>query len=263
MKNFQKETEFFYSIAIKVRDLVNSSKDISIAEDKGAGDYSTVVDIAVENLIVEALQKQFPGDLILAEEGHSNVAIPAGRIWIIDPICGTSNLGKGISNFCTNIALADNGKLIASCVIDHSQKDYFWSVGNGQVYINQTLYEPSQDNPGIKIDIDLGSLKSVDRVLWQKHTKTILYLLKKTDFDFISLNTSLGFAYCSVGKTDGFINVYNYPWDICAASFLIQQSGGIITDLNGGEWTITSGGAIGAATKQIHDLLLAAYSYSD
>lgn len=258
MSELQKETEFFQDIPTKVRGLVKSSKEVSIVQDKGSGDYSTTLDIDVEDLIVEEIQKRFPQDLILAEEKHADVEIPEGRIWIIDPICGTSNLGKAINNFCTNIALADNGGLIASCVIDHSNDDYFWSVGENKVYINNKLYQPASENLGIKIDIDLGAVRKADESIWRKHNNSILKLINETNYDLISLNTSLGFAYTAIGKVDGFINLFNHPWDICAASFLIQQSGGIITTLDGLPWTISSVGAIGAVSPEIHNTLLSA-----
>ncbi len=84
----------------------------------------------------------------------------------------------------------------------------------------------------------------------------MLKLIQDTSYDVISLNTSLGFAYTALGKTDGFVNVFNHPWDICAASFLIQQSGGVITAMDGSPWTITTVGAIGGKTPEIHKELL-------
>lgn len=75
-----------------------------------------------------------------------------------------------------------------------------------------------------------------------------------------SLNSSLGFAYTAIGKIDGFLNVYNHPWDICASAFLLQQVGGTLTELDGSEWSITSVGAIGAKDSLVHQKLLAAYN---
>lgn len=260
MHSHQKEQDFFQFIAASVRRLVSSqTKNIAIVKHKGKGDFSTQVDIDVENLIVEEIKKRFPRDQILAEEEHTNTEIPNGRIWIIDPICGTNNLARGIKNFCTNIALADNGQLIASCVIDHSQNDYFWSVGNGEVYINNVLLKPNEKRFDTVIDVDFGALVSADKKQKRKHNSFLKKLVTETNYYLISLNSSLGFSYTAVGKVDGFLSISNHPWDICASSFLIQQSGGIITDLSGKPWTIDSVGAIGAKNKEIHKKLLETY----
>lgn len=260
MNDLKRETDFFHDIVPQVIKLVINSDNASITQDKGMGDYATDVDIAVEDLIVAEIQKRFPDDLILAEEGSSGVKIPKGRAWIIDPICGTTNLAKGLSNYCTNIALAQNSELVASCVIDYSQNNYFWSTGESKVYVNDKLYKPAQEDFGVKIDIDLGAIRNVDSVQQQKHLRGLSKILEKTNYDVISLNTSLGFAYTAVGKVDGFINVQNNPWDIAAASFLIQQSAdGVISDIEGRPWTLSSVGAIGARNQTIHEELLSLY----
>ena len=257
MSNLKNESEFFHSIAPLVISLVrDSSKEMAVVADKGAGDYATQVDVDVENLVVAELGKVFPGDQILAEEGYSDTSIGEGRIWLIDPICGTSNLGKGINNFCTNIALVEGNQVVASCVVDHSQGEYFWSVGGGQVFVGDREHQLPAPELGLKIDVDFGAVRSVAGDVRQKHNNTLLKIINDTEYDVISLNASLGFAYAAIGKTDGFINVYNHPWDIAAASFLVQQVGGVVTGIDGSPWTPETIGAIGGRTSEIHKELL-------
>lgn len=258
------EVDFFHRIAPRIIELAkNESRDSQIIKTKEfTGDYATRVDVAVEDFIVAELKKYFPKDPVLAEEGYADTAIPQGRMWLVDPICGTNNLGKGLRNYCTNIALVYNSKVIAACVVDHSQADYIWSVGRKEVYVNSQLYVPPSPAMGLKIDIDFGSLKSVADNLKSKHNACLLKLVQLKKYDLISLNTSLGFAYTATGKTDGFINLDNHPWDIAAASFLLQQAGGTLTGLDGSPWTITTRGAIGGRTAEIHNELLHAFSSS-
>src|SRR3989344_286632 len=256
----KKEIDFFHFISGKTLRVVSDpNKNVEISRHKSVGDFATQLDVDVENLIVNEIKKRFPNDQILAEEGHENTKISQGRIWIIDPICGTNNLVRGIKNFCTNIALADDHKLIASCVIDHSQSDYFWSIGEGKVYINDNLFEPNEERFDVMIDVDFGAVVSVDKVQKEKYNRFLKKLIIETNYYLISLNSSLGFAYTAVGKVDGFLNITNHPWDICASGFLIQESGGIITDLLGKQWTLQSVGAIAAKNKEIHQKLLKTY----
>lgn len=217
--------------------------------------------IAVENAIVEELAKAFPGDAIMAEEGYATTSIPDGRIWIIDPICGTNNLGRGLSSFCTNIALADGGELIASCVVDHAKGDYFWSVGDG-VHVNDSPLDPHalDDRPDVCIDVDLGALMKSDVPAKDRHCRAVRTLVDMPGYVCISLNSSLGFAYMAIGKIDGLLNACNHPWDVAAGAFLIQQAGGIITDTEGNPWSLASNGVIGARTAGIHQALVDSYA---
>lgn len=261
MVNLQEEKNFFHFIACEVSDFVsNSIGSNAIAKHKEReGDFATHVDIGVENLIVEEIKKRFPHDHILAEENHKDTVIPPGRIWIIDPICGTTNLSRNIKNFCTNIALADNNKLIASCVIDHSQNEYIWSIGGQKIYINDTLFESKDGESFLVLDIDFGAVLRTDKTIREKHNRFLKKLITENNYILTSLITSLGFAYTAIHKLDGFLTINTLPWDICAASFLIQQSGGVITDLEGKPWTLESVGAIGARNTTIHKKLLDTY----
>lgn len=155
--------------------------------------------------------------------------------------------------------MADNNSLIASCVIDHSQNDYFWSTGEEELHANDTLFQPNEKRFDVMVDVNFGAVMSVDKTQKEKHNRFLKKLVTETNYYLISLNSSLGFAYTAVGKVDGFLNVVNNPWDICASSFLIQQSGGVITDLSGKQWTLTSAGAIAAKNQEIHEKLLEAY----
>lgn len=262
--NIIAETDFFHAIAPAIVALVTEvGTEMTIAENKSvAGDYSTQVDVDTENFIVSELEKAFPKDKVLAEEGYSATEIPTGRIWLIDPICGTNNLGKGVNNFCTNIALVDNKKVIAACVVDHSTGDYIWSVGEGKIFVNSDTYTPPSPELGQKVDVDFGAVRSTDRPTRKKFNNFLDTLVEETDFDIISLNASLGFAYAAIGKTDGFVNIFNHPWDIAAASFLVQQSGGVVTGLDGSDWEVDTIGAIGGRTAEVHQQLLNLYLHS-
>ncbi len=262
MSSLSTESAFFHDISQKVIDLVKSrAKDTTIAKHKGARtNYATQLDIDVENLIVDEINRLFPGDAILAEEQHSDTVIPDTRIWLIDPICGTSNLGKRLDTYCCNIALADKKQVIASCVVDPMRREYIWSVGNNEVFVNEQPLSPSDANTGVKIDVDLGSVRNVNPEERQVYYDGIVKLLENTDFDLISFNSSLGEAYVATGKLDGFIHMYTNPWDIAAASFLIQQVGGIITAKDGSVWSLETPGAIIGRTPEIHQKLLSAFN---
>lgn len=260
VNKYKSEVEFFHSIAAKVRSLViDMGRTAGVAQQKARiGDYATHIDIAVEQLIVKELAKQFPEDAVLAEEGHFNTAIGNERIWIIDPICGTTNLARGIMNYCTNIALSKNKELVASCVIDHSQNDYVWSAEGQPVYINnRPLQVPERpENFGIVVDVNCGSVPYLTTPVVEKYSAMLNQLLQNPGWLLSSMNTSLSFMYVATGKIDGVIAVFDNPWDICAASFLIQQAGGVITDLKGQAWSVDSTGFIAAGNKTIHNKLL-------
>lgn len=262
--DLQSEKEFFHHIADQVLQLVVTQEgSAEIAKHKSiVGDLATKMDMDVERLIVDEIGKCFQGDSIMAEESYADTPISDGRMWIIDPICGTTNLSRGINWFCTNIALVDNRQLIASCVIDHSQGVYYWSIGNNELYLGDQLL-PRMDiaeRKKIVIDVDFGAIYRMSDDDKRKHCDAVCGLSMRPGYMIVSPSSSLGFTYTAARKIDGFINAINYPWDIAAGSFLLQQAGGIITDLDGQPWNLTSIGAIGATDAIVHQTLVESYS---
>ena len=239
-KNIEKKRLFYYK-----------------KEDEKKLNVGTEMDMHVEKIIIEGIRKQFPNDLILSEETNAHQKIiENGRLWIVDPICGTISMSRGIKMFCTNIALVSNGKIVASCVIDYDRKEYVWSVGQGKVYVNNASLISEQHGEDIFVDINTGAIP-----YWNKHIRKVskdmfAKLILVGNFRITHYATSLAFLYVATGKINGYISPFNHVWDAVAANFLIEQAGGIVTDLYGKPWTFTSSSAVGAVDKTLHKKLL-------
>lgn len=259
--DYSEEQAFFHSIAHTILTFVKENRKKAVVEKyKTEGselNYVTQIDIECENLIVAEITTRFPTDKIIAEENFSDQkATDHGRYWAVDPICGTGNLARGLTIFCTNIALIENGKIVASCVMDHSTGEYIWSIGNDIVFRGDKKHEPKEVKTGVTIEVDLGCLYACDKDEKKHHAETISKIIQETDYATISLNTSLAFTYVAIGKLSGFVSPNNRIWDIAAGNFLIGQSGGILTNYNGKPWTIYDQNCIAARIPDIHGKLL-------
>src|SRR5215468_9256975 len=110
---YQKEMTAGAEIARKAGELALKIRkgDIGI-ESKADESPVTVADKACEKLIVEELQKAFPEDGLLGEEGASADGAN-GRRWIIDPIDGTRDFIRGTRAWSVLIGLEENGAVVA------------------------------------------------------------------------------------------------------------------------------------------------------
>ena len=77
----------------KVIELVRQTKDLILREMqkeevmvKGAANYVTNVDLAVQNFLKEELGKAFPEIPLIAEEKENTGLLKDGVYWILDPI---------------------------------------------------------------------------------------------------------------------------------------------------------------------------------
>ena len=82
--NYERELEFARRIAAVAGENAKSIRAGGIsAETKPDASPVTIADKENERLIREAIEREFPGDGILGEEGSSK-ASSSGRRWIID-----------------------------------------------------------------------------------------------------------------------------------------------------------------------------------
>jgi myo-inositol-1(or 4)-monophosphatase len=81
-------------------------------------DPVTSADMESNEIITHAIEKTFPGDLIVSEETYipglkdeiDRKRSNAGRIWIIDPLDGTKDFIKGLPNFAVSIGFVNNNE---------------------------------------------------------------------------------------------------------------------------------------------------------
>jgi myo-inositol-1(or 4)-monophosphatase len=68
-------------------------------------------------------------------------------------------------------------------------------------------------------------------------------------------SAALDLAYVANGSLDAFWEIGLSPWDIAAGALLVQEAGGIISNLNGKEGWLQSGNVL-AASPKIYDAML-------
>ena len=62
-------------------------------------------------------------------------------------------------------------------------------------------------------------------------------------------------AYTAAGVYDGFFEFRLLPWDIAAGALLIEEAGGLVSDLDGGDRYMEGGNVIAGAPGVQKDLL--------
>jgi len=73
---------------------------------KGAQDWVTEADLAVEQFLAAELARAFPKDGFQGEE--TGRARPGACRWVVDPIDGTSNYARGNSRWCVSLGLIED-----------------------------------------------------------------------------------------------------------------------------------------------------------
>ncbi|MBS0551140.1 MAG: inositol monophosphatase, partial [Proteobacteria bacterium] len=72
---------------------------------------------------------------------------------------------------------------------------------------------------------------------------------------------SLDLAYVAAGRLDGFWEMGLSPWDMAAGVLLIQEAGGLVSDLSGESNFMTTGNVVAGSPKIFGQLLPIIQSY--
>ena len=68
-------------------------------------------------------------------------------------------------------------------------------------------------------------------------------------------SAALDFAYVAAGRVDGFWELGLSAWDFAAGALLVQEAGGAVTDIRGGNRHLESGNVV-AGNLKVHQAML-------
>lgn len=223
-------------------------------EYKGKHDLVTDADLATEKKIIEILHDHFPGDDILAEESAGRTDLSDGRIWIIDPIDGTTNFAYDFPLYCVSIALYENRLAKTGVVIEVNRNEEFTAVRGKGAFLNEQPIRVSDWHDPDRALLGTG-FPYHDYSLLEEYISLFHTLTCKVQG--IRRPGAATYDLCCVaaGRFQGFYEYSLKAWDVAAASLIIKEAGGIVTDWKGGEeWLF--GERIIAGNEGVHRFLL-------
>ena len=185
---------------------------------KGPRDFVTKTDKKVEKILIDELSKAKKNYSFLSEESGKIENSDKNKIWILDPIDGTTNFLHGIPHFAISIALKIDNELKSALIFDPIKNEIFFAEKNNGAYFNNHRIRVSNKN----------ELEDCLFATNQQGLKVI----------FPSLNmrstgcSALDLAYVGSGRLDGFFHNKINLWDIAAGILIIQEAGGTINDVS-------------------------------
>jgi myo-inositol-1(or 4)-monophosphatase len=200
-------------------------------EHKGAIDLVTEADRQSEEIIVRALRKSFPSDDILTEESE-NARTTSNRRWIVDPLDGTTNYTHRFPVWCVSIAFERKGIIEVGVVYDPNRKELFTARRGRGAFLNGSRINVSQQR-------DLSKSLLVTGFPYDVHTSEQDNLglfgkfIKQAQAVRRSGSAAVDLVYVACGRFDGFWEMKLSPWDTAAASLVVAEAGGKVTDFSG------------------------------
>lgn len=214
-------------IVRRVSDVIDGVFDLEI-ENKGAyTDLVTRADKEVEAFISQKLRENFPDAQILGEETwDENKEYSTDKLFVIDPIDGTTNFVKQKKDYCTIVTYFEDGKAQLSYIYDIVGDVLYSLIRDKGFFIDGLLQDPPE-NLGLKDSIASLDLKR----LWGQ--EIVEEILKGCFAPRILGSAGLEGVRIARGQIGVYVNKYAGPWDFSAYYLMAKELGLHLSDLNG------------------------------
>ncbi len=199
-------------------------------------DLVTGADQASEALIISLIRKAFSGDDIMTEESQDQ-RTGSKRRWIIDPLDGTTNYAHGFPMWCVSIAFEEKGIVRVGAIYNPNLNELFTAAKGRGAFLNGKRIRVSAEKDLIKSLLVTGFPYDV-HTSPENNLANFQKFIKRAQAVRRPGSAAIDMAYLAGGRFDGFWEIKLKPWDAAAASLMIAEAGGRITNFSGGRYSI-------------------------
>lgn len=218
----------------------------------GPHDLVTDADRLAEKYLTGVLGPLLPGSVVVGEEAvHANPASydalqGDAPVWIVDPVDGTRQFVHGDPGFCTLVALAQHGVLLASWTYAPALGQLATAIRGKGAHLDGERLRSGAPEPGRDLDI----ATSHPDYTTDEQKRQLLGLW--TDGVRPRPCGSAGLEYLAVarGELDATAFSWEAAWDHAAGILLVEEAGGAHLTHTGEPFRITGGNALPFTTAR-------------
>lgn len=233
--DFSREMHVARAVALEAAALVASFKGRALdVQHKAGGEPVSQADLESSALVVRRLREAFPDDAILSEElPDDGSRLRSSRVWMVDPIDGTSDFLRGQPGYVVMVGFCFEGRPAVGAVAQPA---------TGAVWLGAPgvgAFKESPDGKRLPLAVSTVAEPQAIRLVSSKSHRSAYYQRFR---DSLGITDEL--AVGSVGMkvslvAEGSRDLYVYPgsqtkiWDSCAPEAILTAAGGKITDSEG------------------------------
>lgn len=207
--------------------------DFSRIEEKSAHNYVSYVDKESERRIVDRLRALCPSAGFITEEGSAGRQEEA-YYWVVDPLDGTSNYIHNLEPYCVSIALCGPSGTLLGVVYEVCRNECFYAVHGEKAYLDGREIRVSEVDTIDRAFIGIGFPYNA-AAYHPTALRLVDWMYGRVGGVRLMGSAAIELCYVAAGRFDARIEAFLGPWDIAAGAFIVQQAGGKVTDLGGGD----------------------------
>lgn len=190
---------------------------------KPDGSQVTEGDLAINALFEEELRPKRDYGWLSEETPDDHVRLKSERLWVIDPIDGTSAFIQHRNEWCVAAALVEHGRPVIAAVYRPVKEEFFSAVvGRGALLNGERLtIADSADLKGAHIAGNRKALSALEHAGIHGDNSG-------------SLPLQMRLAAVAAGRIDGAVSIgKRNDWDLAAGELLVIEAGGAVSGTSG------------------------------
>jgi myo-inositol-1(or 4)-monophosphatase len=220
-----------------------------VATLKGAQDWLTEADLAVEKLLAERLGEKFP------EDGFQGEETGRGRTgtlrWVVDPIDGTANYARGSPRFCISVGLLEDRMPMVGVLVAPALGEVFAARQGAGATLNGAPIRAANTTDLSRAMVECGWSHRRSNAGFFRLVEDVMgagAVLRASG------SGALGLADVAAGRIDAYVEQHINLWDVAAALAILAEAGAVVSPFMDGDGPM-QGNPILAAAPGIADAL--------
>lgn len=222
---------------------------------KNRNDFVTAADVGVQRRLQKELALLCPDFRFMGEEDSDHTVDENTPTFILDPIDGTTNYIFHYGLSAVSLALCHKGVAVMGGVYNPTTDELFFAErGKGAFLNGKPIHVLDAATPDLVV-------AAVGTMPYRKEFADSLFrIAKRLYLDCIDIRRSgsaaLDICHVAAGRVGLYCERGLKVWDYAAASLILEEAGGRITDYTGGKIPLWGGSDIVATNGALHPYLL-------
>lgn len=235
--------------------IAQHTPDKTQVEHKSDNSPVTIADREAEKALREVLCAAFPEHAIWGEEygRDEQQSTESEYLWLLDPIDGTKSWISGLPFWSIQIALEKKGDLRVGVSHAPAINEQAWAVKGEGAWLNNQPLQTSSVTSFSDCRLSSGNIGSLAAKpsAWSAFGKLLTQCNRIRGYgDYYHYHRLAAGQLDAVVESD--VNIL----DIAALSLIVEEAGGVFTDLNGAPINLDTTSVLATATPELHANIL-------
>jgi len=233
--------------------------------EKGPADLVTEADLAAQEVVRQTIAEVFPEHRFVGEESstegdlESHFADGESYLWLVDPLDGTTNFAHNFPHYACSVAVLCGDEVLAAAVYNPVADECYTASRGGGAKLNGLAIQTSQVEQLANALVAVSFPPSMRREA--PELSNLLHVFERAQAIRRTGSAALNMCYVAAGRLDAYWATGTHAWDIAAGALLVQESGGVLTALDGGPFQLDRPWPVATATESLNAELVTLLGY--